>query len=297
MIYKWQVHRKDPHKLGSFLYKYGFSRTQLKQLKFHGGMVFVNHKQRQFSYPVHPADEVIVVLPTETGSDKIVPMHHSLDIVYEDNNYLIVNKPPHLASLPDKVHKSASLANYVKAYLQDTNSENDAIHLVSRLDRDTSGIITFAKNSYAHSVLAGEFRTDKVTKEYYAIVSGNFTESKLRGLIDEPIGVNAQNHNLRCVKLDGKPSQTRYRVIKQFDDYSLVKIRLITGRTHQIRVHFSYLGHPLLGDQMYGGPTNLIDRQALHCFHFKFWDAINSQEIDLKAAVPEDISKLVEEGR
>ncbi|RHW50178.1 RluA family pseudouridine synthase [Bombilactobacillus bombi] len=294
MIYHWQKQDKHPQKLVNFLSQQGFSKTQLKQLKFHQGQLYVNHHRRYFGYQLHYGDEVVVLLPQEEGSDKIAAIAGPLAILYEDDNYLLVNKPAGLASLPVMNITSATLANYVKYYLQISKASNDAIHLVSRLDRDTSGVITFAKNAYAHSLLAAEFRTPDVVKEYDAIVQGNFTSRELTGQICAPIGVNAHNHNLRCVSPIGKYALTKYQVIQQYADFAWVRVNLITGRTHQIRVHFAHIGHPLLGDQAYGGSMQLIQRQALHCRQFSFFNRISNQQLSVKADLPNDLQKLLQ---
>ncbi|MBA1435036.1 RluA family pseudouridine synthase [Bombilactobacillus bombi] len=292
MLYHWQKDDQYPQKLVSFLSQRGFSKTQLKQLKFRHGQIYVNHHRRFFSYQLHYGDEIIVVLPQEQGSHKIAPIAGTLDILYEDDNYLIINKPAGLASLPVMNLTSATLANYVKYYLQTSDAENDAIHLVSRLDRDTSGIITFAKNAYAHSLLAGEFLTTAVNKEYDAIVSGHLAQSS--GQICAPIGVDSNNHNLRCVAAAGKWALTKYRVVKTYPDFTWVRVKLITGRTHQIRVHFAYLGHPLIGDDAYGGATNLLQRQALHCSTFSFFNQISQQQVNITAPLAADLQQLLQ---
>ncbi|UQS81729.1 RluA family pseudouridine synthase [Bombilactobacillus folatiphilus] len=276
--------------LRQFLCQQGFSKTQLKQLQYHNGHVYVNHKRRYWNYQLRPNDEIIVTLPQEQGSDQILPQQGTLDVLYEDDNYLFVNKPAGIASLPAKGLNSPTMANLVKAYLQNAQL-NDVIHLVSRLDRDTSGILTFAKNAYAHHLIDQQFRTQSIAKEYLALLEGNF--AKQQGEIKLAIGVDPHNHNLRCVDANGKFAWTKYQVVQQFDNFAQVRVQLITGRTHQIRVHFAALGHPLLGDQAYGGATDLIQRQALHCCRFRFFDPIQDQTLTVKAPLAPDLQMIV----
>lgn len=292
MIYHWRKQDAPVQKLGSFLQQVGFSRTQLKQLKYHAGLVFVNHKRRYFDYLVRQNDEIWVRLPNENSSPKIVPQAGPLSILYEDDNYLILNKPAGLASLPARGQTTPALANLVKFYLQ-SQHQNDVIHLISRLDRDTSGIISLAKNAYAHYLLASEFRTAAVKKEYLALVTGTWSNLPTQGTITFPIGVDPQNHNLRCVDPQGQPALTKYQVLDCFPHYTVLKIALVTGRTHQIRVHCAAMGHPLLGDRAYGGSTHYIARQALHCRHFTFWHQIQRQQIQIWAPVPTDIQAML----
>ena len=233
------------------------------------------------------------MLPQEKTSTKIQPLAGPVTVLYEDDNYLLVNKPAGLASLPVMNINSATLANYVKSYLQTSQANNDVIHLVSRLDRDTSGIVTFAKNAYAHSLLASEFQTAAITKEYDAFVQGEFSQDQLQGQICAPIGVDCHNHNLRCVTDQGKWSVTKYRVIRQYSNFTWVKVQLVTGRTHQIRVHFAYLGHPLVGDKAYGGRHDLLSRQALHCCRISFLNQPVQKRVTVRAPLPLDLKKLL----
>ena len=293
MIYRWQKQDACPQKLGNFLGRQGFSKTQLKKLRFHQGQVYVNHHRRYFNYLLQQNDEIHVVLPQEKTSTKIQPLTGPVSVLYEDDNYLLVNKPAGLASLPVMNINSATLANYVKSYLQASQANNDVIHLVSRLDRDTSGIVTFAKNAYAHSLLASEFQTTAITKEYDALVQGKFSQDQLQGQICAPIGVDCHNHNLRCVTDQGKWSVTKYRVIRQYSNFTWVKVQLVTGRTHQIRVHFAYLGHPLVGDEAYGGRHDLLSRQALHCCRISFLNQPVQKRVTVRAPLPLDLKKLL----
>lgn len=291
MNYRWLKSSSNEQNLRQFLQQQGFSKTQLKQIQYHQGHVYVNHKRRYWNFKVKVGDEIIVTLPAEQGSKQIHPISGSLAILYEDDNYLLVNKPAGIASLPAKGLTTVTMANLVKGYLQRTQQSNDVIHLVSRLDRDTSGVLTFAKNAYAHHLIDQQFRTQSITKEYLALVKGHLSCNQ--GQIDLPIGVDPKNHNLRCVDQQGKWALTKYQVLRRLADFTVVKVQLVTGRTHQIRVHFAAIGHPLLGDQAYGGANPLIKRQALHCSKLSFFDPIEQKQLVIKAPLPEDLICLV----
>ncbi|UQS83279.1 RluA family pseudouridine synthase [Bombilactobacillus thymidiniphilus] len=294
MNYKWYKQTLISQSLGSFLQQKGFSRTQLKQFKFRQGQIYVNHKKRHLDFKLVLNDEVIVVLPKEVTSTKIKPMAGKIDILFEDDNYLLLNKPAGIASLPAKNINTPTMANLVKYYLQRTNQDNDVIHLVSRLDRDTSGVLTLTKNSYAHHLIDRQFRTANIQKEYLALVHDKLPVSTKWQTIDLPIGINDSNPNLRQVTNDGKPSVTKYLTVQQFSNYTLVRLRLITGRTHQIRVHMAAIGHPLVGDLNYGGSQDIIKRQALHCISLTFWDYIGDRKLQVRAPLPKDFKLLAD---
>ncbi|NVY96806.1 RluA family pseudouridine synthase [Lactobacillus sp. DCY120] len=291
-VYRWSKNNYQTQSLRNFLEQQGFSRLELKRIKYRQGLIFVDHKQRHFNYQLHQPAEILVALPPEVGSKQIKPLPGPVNVLYEDENYLLVNKPAHLASLPAFSKHSPSLANYVKYYLQQTQQANDVIHLVSRLDRDTSGVITFVKNSYAHHLLARQFRTTKILKEYYAFVPGIF-QAPSQGTIKEPIAIDPDRPHFRKVSPQGKMAITNYQLVYQYEHYALLKVHLVTGRTHQIRVHLAYLGYPLLGDQAYGGPCDLIKRQALHCRRFRFWDELAQQFRTVEAPFPTDLQELL----
>lgn len=288
---KFRIGTNDKKIIRKFIVQHKFSSSQLHNLKNRGGLIFVNHKQRHFNFQMKVGDEILIVMSQETPSDLIKPMPGNLDVIYEDQYFLVVNKPPNLASLPAKARTSKTMANVVEYYLQQ-KGENTTIHLVTRLDRDTSGLMVFAKNSYAHSLLDQILHSDKFLKYYVAVVYGHF-EPKA-GKIDLPIGIDSQAFYLRTVDHEkGKQSQTLYQTLEDFSTTSLIKLQLLTGRTHQIRVHTSASGHPIVGDFMYSKKVEpLIDRQALHCAELKIVHPITHQLLDLKAPLPDDMVQL-----
>ena len=187
-------------------------------------------------------------------------------------------------------HFGDSLSNGVKYYF-DSIGLKRKIRTVNRLDRNTSGIVIFAKNAYIHDRLSNLMQANLFKKEYIAICEGFFEEKE--GTINAPIARKENSIIERCISEDGQISITHYEVLKEFDNFSLVKCSLETGRTHQIRVHMSNVGHPLIGDSLYGTDSNLIERQALHCYHICFSHPIFKNNLDFVCDLPDDFKSLV----
>lgn len=293
---KFTIQPTDKKIIRKFLTQKKFSSSQLHNLKNKGGLIFVNHKQRHFNFKMKTGDQILIVMSEEVPSDLIAPMAGDVDVVFEDEYMLVINKPPGIASLPAKARTSKTMANVVKYYLQQ-NHENGTIHLVTRLDRDTSGLMVFAKNSYAHSLLDQILHSDKFQKYYLAIVDGNMDPEN--GKVDLPIGIDKKAFYLRTIDHEmGKRSQTLYRTVKKYHDASLIKLKLLTGRTHQIRVHMKAVGHPIIGDYMYTKVHDpRIDRQALHCAELKIVHPVSHQLLDLSAPLPVDMTELCQKLR
>ncbi|WP_125766876.1 RluA family pseudouridine synthase [Lapidilactobacillus wuchangensis] len=295
MEFKWTYQAAtawpQPMILQTFLKQKGFSKAQLARLKFSGGQIFVNHRERYTNYQLHDQDVIRVFLAPELAAATIQPSMLPIEVIYEDDLFLVLNKPAGVPSIPSRTHATDTIANRVKGYLQAKQAESLSIHIVTRLDMDTSGLIIFAKNAYGHSVLAQQAKTHMLQKSYLAIAQGQF--AKQSGLIDLPIGREKQHSMKRVISATGKASQTAYEIQATTSTASLVKLALLTGRTHQIRVHLAALGHPLYGDQLYGGPMSIMaQRQALHCTEVKFYQPIKQQEIVLTAPLPTDMAQL-----
>ncbi|HFI0790032.1 TPA: RluA family pseudouridine synthase [Streptococcus suis] len=284
----------DQHtKIKTFLKKHGVSKCLLAKIKYTGGNIWVNDIERNATYLLDIGDRVTIDIPAEedlTGSLK--PISYPLDIVYEDDHFLAIDKPVGYASIPSALH-SSTIANFVKGYLVEQNYENKQVHIVTRLDRDTSGIMLFAKHGYAHARLDKQLQEKLIHKRYYALVKGDGVLEE-EGDIIAPIGRPEDSIITRCVTKTGKYAHTSYRVVESWDDIHLVDIQLHTGRTHQIRVHFSHIGFPLLGDDMYGGSLDCgIERQALHCHNLAFDNPFSAKRIDLEAKLPDDFQAVI----
>ena len=238
-----------------------------------------------------------MVIPPEGEHETVVPSHIPLDILFEDDYLLIVNKPQGTASIPSQLHPDQSMANRVKGYLQSTRTQDCVTHVVTRLDRDTTGVMMFAKHRVVHAWMDQALRNKTIQKTYHAIVSKQDV-LKEHDLIDAPIGRTDDSIINRCVRPDGKPSLTEYWLEETYQHSQLVKIRLHTGRTHQIRVHFSWLGCPLLGDDLYGGEkSEPLVRQALHCSQLDFVHPMTGEKMCVKAPLPTDMAEWINRDR
>ncbi len=225
----------------------------------------------------------------EEDNSNIIPTKMELNTIYEDDWLLVVNKPAGIAIHPSILHYSDSLCNGIRFYF-DTIGLKKKIRPVNRLDLNTSGLVVFAKCEYIQECLISQMKNNEFKKEYLAICKGYF-EKKL-GTINLPIARKNDSIIERCISENGQPSITHYEVLKEFNNYSLIKCILETGRTHQIRVHMSAIGHPLLGDSLYGSISDFIDRQALHCYKLHFVHPVNKNLMDLYSELPHDFKKL-----
>jgi len=235
-------------------------------------------------------DTVSVLLDFDEESENILSTNIKLDIIYEDDAFLVLNKPVGIAIHPSILHYNDSLSNGVKYYFDKIGLKRK-IRPVNRLDLNTSGIVIFAKNEYIQECLIKQMQNNIFKKEYLAIVFGKI---KIKaGTINAPIARKENSIIERCINENGKPSITHYEIIKESKELSLVKCILETGRTHQIRVHFSHMGHPLLGDTLYGFASELINRQALHSQKIEFIHPITNKKISLRADLPNDMKNIL----
>lgn len=246
------------------------SNKALKSLKKDGD-IKVNQVTRTVRHFLNVGDIVELYYPNEAKDSKIIPWYFPLHVIYEDEYLMVVNKPKGMPSIPNKHYAKHTLANVLTAYYE-MNQIGSMVHLVSRLDKDTSGLILVAKSRRMHQLLIGAFE-----RKYVLLVEGNLKNKC--GTIDAPIEKEEGSVVRRCVRLDGKRAVTHYQVLKQNELYSLVEAKLETGRTHQIRVHFSHMGYPLVGDLLYGKAHPSFNGQALHSYYLKFIHPITSEEM------------------
>jgi len=241
--------------------RYGYSSRLLRRI-VHEGEMSINQVDCWLGSKTHPGDRIEIVLPLEKVD--VLPVEGPLDIVYEDDEILAVNKDPHCVTHPTKSHQMDTLGNRVAWYFQETG-QDAKIRFVNRLDMDTSGLVIIAKNKYVHHYLQSQKVIDQVEKTYIAFINGRLPCEE--GLIDEPIGLPFEGSIKRAVLKEGKPSRTRYRVLETYKEAQMIELQLETGRTHQIRVHLSYMGCPVIGDGLYNIETNEsygMERVALH---------------------------------
>ena len=255
-------------------------------MKNHFFLIYLNNLPTYTKKSVNLGDIISVSIDFEEDNSNIVASNIPLNIIYEDDYLLVLNKPANIAVHPSILHFDNSLSNGVKFYF-DKLGLKKKIRIVNRLDKNTSGIVVFAKNEYIQECLIRQMKTNNLKKEYLAIIEG-ILDSKT-GTLSFPIARKEGSIIERCVNSDGDSAITHYDVVKEFNNLSLVHIILETGRTHQIRVHFSHIGHPILGDTLYGHHSELINRQALHSYKITFMHPITKKIIILEAPIPEDM--------
>lgn len=296
MRFDWRYDGDVPLVLRTFLRQKGLTRSQQSRLKFSGGQILVNGDQTLTNTKIQPADLVTIFLAPEKASEHIQPMVGDLKIVFEDEHLLVIDKPPFIASLPSPQHPQNTIANIVKYHLQQTNASSQAIHTVTRLDRDTSGLMIFTKHSFAHSMLDQQLQNKQLQKTYLALAQDEMSDYPNHAWIKRPIRISEDFYMRREVGPGGKACLTEYVQLARHKQATLLQIRLHTGRTHQIRVHFSSLGHPLIGDDLYGAAANnqLFKRQALHCTRLVFKHPFTNEELVLNSTLPADFSALLQ---
>lgn len=295
MEFYWTVEKEESQQVKVFLKEQGISKGLLAKIKFQGGKIEVNHSVENALFKLSFGDQVKVTIPDEKEHETLLVEDVPIDIVFEDDHYLVVNKPAGVASIPAQYHPNGTMANRVKAYYKNQEYKNQVIHVVTRLDRDTTGLMLFAKHGFAHAMLDQELRKKAVIKIYQALVGGSTSELKEHTTIQLPIGRDLSSILKRTIVETGQQAETEYWLTKRKGDEALVNIQLHTGRTHQIRVHFEAIGCPLLGDEMYGGKMDSgIERQALHCCKLSFIHPFTKQRLDLTSPLAEDMRKIVD---
>lgn len=273
--------------LKDFLRRYaGISLSLWRKIK-HTGTVSVNGLQVTLPVNVQSGDVVGLTWQQESN---LLPVAMPLSIIYEDSYLLVINKPPGLLVHPTTQEHTLSLANGVLAYYQQQNIAC-SFHPVHRLDRNTSGLILIAKFPHIQHMLSSA-NLKSIQRIYWALASGNMEQQQ--GIIDAPIGRSKDSIIQRTIDPDGQAAITAYKVLQNFPLGCLLELQLFTGRTHQIRVHLSSLGHPLWGDDLYGGSTALIQRHALHSYRMTFKHPVTGQILDLTTPLPEDMYNLMQ---
>lgn len=267
------------------------SYTLLKSLKWRENAILLNGQSVHVNAIVHAGDVVSVALSERTPREDLYCENTAApDIVYEDEDLLVLNKPAGVAMHPKADDAAApSLAAMLTGYL----GEGSVPHFVSRLDKGTSGLLIAAKSGYVHDRLRRALHSSELRREYRAVAVGLVTPPC--GVINAPIGRADGSIIRRCVREDGLVSRTEYEVLQTTERFTLLRLRPETGRTHQLRVHMAYLGHPLAGDWLYGTEDkNLIARPALHSYELWFTQPITGQELHFTAPIPQDMQQLLE---
>lgn len=271
------------------------SRSQANDL-IKLGKILVNGQVKKAKYSVQEGDVISYEIPNEEILEYL-PENLAIEIIYEDDDVAIVNKAQGMVVHPSAGHPNGTLVNALLYHVKDLSSINGVIRpgIVHRIDKDTSGLLMIAKNDKAHQSLAEELKNQKSLRQYWAIVHGNLPND--RGVIEAPIGRSEKDRKKQAVTVKGKDALTRFQVLERFGDYTLVELTLETGRTHQIRVHMAYIGHPIAGDNLYGprktlkGKGQFLHAKTLGFTHPKTGDLLTFTS-DLPQIFSETLDKL-----
>lgn len=266
------------------------STNLIKDLKKYKEGIQVNGEHKRV-VDLAAKGDILKITIRDTASENIVPTDIPLDIVYEDEDVLVINKLPNMPTHPSMGNYENSLANGVMYYYK-SKGEERVFRAVNRLDKDTSGLMAVAKNSYMHARLGEEIQKKELKRKYMCIVCGDVERD---GTVDAPIRRADGSVINRIVAPDGQRAVTHYRVVKRYGEYTLLEMELETGRTHQIRVHMAYIGHPLVGDWLYGTEDhNIAKRQMLHSCYLCFTHPITGQIMEFKDEMAEDMRAFIE---
>ena len=261
------------------------------------GLILVNGQAKKAKYAVKEGDVISYELP-ESEVVEYVAEDIPLEIVYQDEDVAVVNKPQGMVVHPSAGHTSGTLVNALMYHINDLSGINGVLRpgIVHRIDKDTSGLLMIAKNDQAHVALADELKDKKSLRKYWAIVHGNLPND--RGVIEAPIGRSEKDRKKQAVTAKGKPALTRFQVLERFGDYTLVELQLETGRTHQIRVHMAYIGHPVAGDEVYGPRKTLKGHgQFLHARTLGFTHPRTGEVLEFTAEAPVIFQETLEKLR
>ena len=288
-VLEFKISEKDAGKtIESYLKANEFSGKILATLKRTDNTVLLNDEQAPLKTVLNEGDTLKVTILEKREEQRIIPTEIPLDIIYEDDDVVVINKQADLPVHPSRRNYEHTLANALAYHYKDATS----FHCITRLDKDTSGLTLVAKNRYAAAILSKQSRDKQIDKEYLAIVSGLTDKSRL---IDAPIYRPTASVK-RCVDFEnGVESQTAYELVEYFPtkDISLVRLHPLTGRTHQIRVHMQYINHPLIGDTLYNPENTLMNRQALHAYKLRFTHPLTGTALEFTAEMPEDMKEVL----
>lgn len=282
----WSVEKEEVLKK-VLIEEMGISLRMISELKSRRA-VNVNGTLRFNHETVHVGEIITVDLGenrSEYGLEEGV-----VDVIYEDEDIVAVNKSPFIVVHPTGTHLTGTLLNYMESWFRQ-NGILEKVRFISRLDRDTSGILLIAKNRYAHHRMSQAHQAMMMQKTYVALIEGKMKRKE--GEINVPIGRRENDGIKREVMEDGQTAITKYKVLKEGEKFSLVELTPVTGRTHQLRCHMAYIGYPLIGDSLYGGNMEYMNRQALHSVTLEFFSPRKEEKIYLKAELPQDMQELV----
>lgn len=290
MRYQFKNNLEEIISAKKVLQRSGMSQRLLQRIQNEGRLIDENENDVEFSDKLMPFEPIWIELPDEEQDQNVAISDGPLDIIFEDKNWLLVNKPAGLTAVPGPSDREDTLVNRIKGHWQAIESKNMMPHLVTRLDRFTSGITLVARHQVSNSLLSEQVAHHKIKKIYLVMVDGVVQAEK--GTFNQPLGLAADGIH-REVRDDGQQATTSFKVLKRFENQTLVQVHLKTGRTHQIRVHFANAGHPLVGDQLYDGPMDRgIKRQALHASSIRFFDSFIDEKVSFTAELPDDLKQI-----
>lgn len=273
---------------------YGISKKALTSIKFDGGHLLVNGEEKTVRHTLEKGDVVTIIFPIEKKSEGLIAEDMYFPILFEDEHLLIISKKAGMSTIPSREHPKGTLANGIAGYLEKKSSAS-TVHIVTRLDKDTSGIVCIAKHRHAHHLMSKMQKVGTISRTYEAIVHGNVEQDSF--IIDAPIGRKDSSIIERRIDPIGKPAKTLVEVIKRFtfngEKLTHVRLKLYTGRTHQIRVHMMSIGHPLIGDDLYGGSLTIMSRQALHARQLKLIHPFTRQVLMVEDEYPLDMEVIL----
>ena len=269
------------------------SRTRIQRL-IADGYITVNGQVAKAGLKLNVGDRLKVALPPPPPSP-LTPEAIPLDIIYEDDDLLVVDKPAGLTVHPAPGHRAHTLVNAILSRIPHLAALSDSLRpgIVHRLDRDTSGVMVVAKSSLAQTKLAEQFKARSVAKTYLVLVKGKLTPEN--GIIEAPIGRDPRDRKRMAVVAKGREARTEYRVVKYIGDYTLLEVKPETGRTHQIRVHFSAIGYPVVGDKVYGVKSPFLSRQFLHASRLGFKLPASGKYMEFKSELPADLAQALKD--
>ena len=275
--------------------QYGISKKALTSIKFEGGQIKVNGEEKTVRYMLEKGDLVTIVFPKEKKSNGLIAEEMFFPVLFEDEHLLVISKKAGMSTIPSREHPTGTLANGIAGYLE-KNSSASTVHIVTRLDKDTSGLVCIAKHRHAHHLMSEMQKAGSISRTYEAIVHGSVEQDSF--LIEAPIGRKDTSIIERRIDPEGKQAKTSVEVIKRFavngENLTHVRLKLFTGRTHQIRVHMMSVGHPLIGDDLYGGSLAFMSRQALHAKQLKLIHPFTKQSIMIEDEYPIDMAAVLE---
>lgn len=272
----WQYNGTEPIKIKKYLQSLGMGHRLFNDLKNGQGEFLVDHRKVRPTTKILPNQPLTVIAQPEMLDESVKLSDEPLDIVYEDDNWLVINKPAGVTSIPGPTVDNGTVLNRAVNYLVEKKSADQRPHLITRLDRFTGGLLLIAKHHVASSMISQQVQQHQMLKEYTAFVSGTF--DKDHGTIDKPI-VRREGQAQRVIADDGQSALTEYWVEEQNDDWTKLRVQLHTGRTHQIRVHLASIGHPLIGDHLYGGDISKYQHQQLWATKISFKDPFTLKQM------------------